>query len=100
MAAIKENSVAANFFYAAGQIQYEVIRNIFLKGIINYLDSEYPMKWIYPNLDASILGDRYRRFGFGFAAGYSSPLGPINLAFAKDSHRKGWETFFSIGFIF
>ncbi len=92
--------VAANFFYTAGQVQYELIRNLFLKGIVNYLDSEYPMKWVYPDLDASILGDRYRRFGFGFAAGYSSPLGPINLAVAKDSHRKGWETFFSIGFIF
>jgi NTE family protein len=90
--------VAANFLYTAGQVQYEVIRNLFLKGIINYLDSEYPMKWVYTDLDASILGDRYRRFGYGFAAGYNSLLGPINLAFAKDSH--GWQTFFSIGFIF
>jgi NTE family protein len=92
--------VAANFFYTAGQVQYEVVRNLFLKGIINYLDSEYPMKWVYNDLDASILGDRYRRFGYGFAAGFNSILGPINLAFAKDSHRSGWQTFFSIGFIF
>jgi hypothetical protein len=68
--------------------------------MINYLDSEYPMKWVYHDLDATILGDRYRRFGYGFAAGFNSILGPINLAFAKDSHRKGWQTFFSIGFIF
>ena len=92
--------VAANFFYTAGHVQYEVIRNLFLSGIINYLDSEYPMKWIYNDLDASILGDRYRRFGYGFAAGFNSILGPVNLAFAKDGHRKGWQTFFSIGFIF
>jgi NTE family protein len=92
--------VAANFFYTAGQVQYEVVRNLFLKGMINYLDSEYPMKWVYHDLDATILGDRYRRFGYGFAAGFNSILGPINLAFAKDSHRKGWQTFFSIGFIF
>ncbi len=91
---------AANFFYTAGHVQYEVIRNLFLSGIINYLDSEYPMKWIYNDLDASILGDRYRRFGYGFAAGFDSILGPVNLAFAKDGHRKGWQTFFSIGFIF
>ncbi len=92
--------LAANFFYTAAQVQYEVFRNLFLRGIVNYLDSEYPMKWVYTDLDPSILGDRYRRFGYGFAAGFNSILGPINLAFAKDSHRKGWQTFFSLGFIF
>jgi NTE family protein len=91
---------AANFFYASGSIQYEVIKNLFLSGIINYLDAEYPMKWLFTEIQPSKLGDRFRRFGYGFKAGYRSPLGPVTLAVAKDSHRKGWQTFFSVGFIF
>jgi len=90
----------ANFFYTAGSVQYEVFKNLFLRGTINYLDSEYPMKWVYSNIDPTKLGDRFRRFGYGFNVGYSSPLGPINIAVAKDQHRKGWQSFFSIGFIF
>ena len=91
---------AANFFYTSASMQYEIIKNLFISGVINYLDAEYPMKWIYADLQPSKLGDRFRRFGYGFEAGYRSPLGPINAGIAKDSHRKGWQSFFSIGFIF
>ena len=90
----------ANFFYTSASLQYEMIRNLFLTGILNYLDAEYPMKWFYSELQPSKLGDRFRRFGFGFKAGYRSPIGPVNVAIAKDIHRKGWQSFFSIGFIF
>lgn len=91
---------ASNFFYAGCRIQYEVVRNLFLMGKVNYLDSEYPMKWVFRNIDPSILGDRYRRLGYSLSAGYSSPLGPINLAISKDHNRQGWQSFISIGFIF
>jgi NTE family protein len=90
----------ANFFYAGGNVQYEILRNLFLQGSINYLDSEKPMMWLYSDLDPSKLGDRFRRFGYGFAVGYKSPLGPVNIALSKDHYRKGWQSFFSIGFIF
>jgi NTE family protein len=91
---------AANFFYTSVSVQYEIINNFFLSGVINYLDAEYPMKWIYSDLQPSELGDRFRRFGYGFKAGYRSPLGPINVAIAKDNYRKSWQSFFSIGFFF
>lgn len=90
----------SNFFYSSASIQYEILKNLFLRGSFNYLDSEYPMKLINTDLEASLMGDRYRRFGYAFLAGFNSPLGPINLAFGKDHYRKGWDVFFAIGFIF
>jgi len=90
---------ATNFFYAAIGLQYEVFRNVFLRGIVNYIDAEYPMKWIYNDIDASELGDRYRRFGFGFLAGYKSPLGPMAISIAKDHYRNSWKTSLIIGYV-
>ncbi|QCK16750.1 patatin-like phospholipase family protein [Mangrovivirga cuniculi] len=88
----------ANYFYSKVGIQYEVKNNLFLTAIINYLDTENPMKWIYPNVDTGLAGDRSSRFGYGMKIGYMSPVGPFAFAFAKDHYRKGWQTSLIIGF--
>jgi len=89
-----------NYFYGRVGIQYEVFKKIYLQANFNYLDTEYPVTWIYPEADIGKLGDRYRRFGYGGFIGMKSPIGPIAFAFAKDHYRKEWKTSLIIGFYY
>ncbi|MDH4294980.1 MAG: patatin-like phospholipase family protein [Cyclobacteriaceae bacterium] len=90
----------ANYFYAKLGLQYKVRNNLYLQGIFNYLDAEHPVTWIYPNADVGKLGDRYSRFGYGGAVGFSSPIGPISFSFAKDHYRERWRASLMIGFTY
>ena len=87
-----------NYFYGRVGIQYEVFKKIYLQANFNYLDTEFPVTWLYPGAEISKLGDRYRRFGYGGFIGLKSPVGPVAFAFAKDHYRKGWKTSLIIGF--
>lgn len=91
---------AANYFYGKLGLQYEVKRNFFVQALFNYLDTEYPVTWIYPDAQIEILGDRYRRFGYGATIGYKSVIGPIEIGIAKDHYRKGWRAALAIGFFY
>lgn len=93
----KEYGVA-NYFYGRIGVQYELFHNIFMQAHFNYLDTEYPVTWIYPDADIGKLGDRYRRFGYGAMIGMKSPIGPIAFAIAKDHYRKSWKTSLIIGY--
>ncbi len=90
----------ANYFYGRVGFQYEVFRNVFLQAQINYLDSEGPVTWLYPDADTGRLGDRNRRYGYGGLIGLQSPIGPIAFAFAKDHYRPNWQTSLIIGFYY
>ncbi len=92
--------VAPNYFYTKLSLQYEPIKNLFVSGIINYIDVQYPMEWIYPiNVD-NYLGGEKRRLGYGLLAGYNSPLGPISFSMAWDSQLSKTHTNINIGFWF
>jgi len=90
--------VLANYFYGRFGFQYQILNKVFLQAHFNYLDTEYPVTWIYPDADISPAGDRYRRYSYGALVGLMSPVGPISFAVAKDHFRKGWETSLIIGF--
>ncbi|MDW7692837.1 patatin-like phospholipase family protein [Flammeovirgaceae bacterium SG7u.111] len=90
----------ANYFYGKLGLQYEVKKSVFVQGVFNYLDTEYPVTWVYPDADIDKAGDSYRRYGYGGVVGLRSPVGPIAFAFAKDHHRKGWKTSLIVGFHF
>jgi hypothetical protein len=94
---IKEFGLA-NYFYGRIGVQYALLNKLFLQGHFNYLDTEYPVTWLYPDADIAKLGDRYRRFGYGAMVGLKSPIGPIAFAVAKDHYRKGWKTSLIIGY--
>jgi len=94
---LKEFGIA-NYFYGRIGFQWEVLKNVFVQGHINYLDTEHPVKWIYPEADISKVGDRYQRFGYAGLVGLKSPIGPIAFAFGKDHYRKGWQTSLIIGY--
>jgi len=69
-----------------------------MQAHFNYLDTEYPVKWIYPNADIGTLADRNRRFSYSILIGYKSPIGHISLTVAKDQFRSGLKASFMIGF--
>ncbi len=87
-----------NYFYGRLGVQWEVFHNIYLQGHLNYLDTEYPVTWVYPEADIAMLGDRYRRFGYAAFLGMKTPIGPVSVAIAKDHYRKGWKSSLIIGF--
>ena len=90
----------ANYFYGRLGLQYELRHNLFFQAHINYLDTKYPVTWIYPDADIAKLYGRYNRFGYGGLIGMKSPIGPIAFAFAKDHYQKGWKTSLIIGYYY
>ena len=90
----------ANFFYGTIGLQYKLVNNLYVQANFNYLDTEYPVIWLYPNADISLLGDRYRRYSYGGQVGFKSSVGPVSLAFAKDHFRSDWKFSLIIGFYY
>lgn len=90
--------VVPNYFYTKLVLQYEPIDNLFVSGIFNYVDVQYPMEIIYPiNVD-NYLGGEKRRIGYGMSLGYNSPLGPISFSMAWDSKLSKTQTNINIGY--
>ena len=92
--------VAPNYFYTKLVLQYEPINNLFVSGIFNYMDVQYPMELIYPITVNDYLGGYKRRIGYGMSLGYNSPLGPISFSMAWDSKRSKTHTNINVGFWF
>ena len=90
----------ASYFFGKLGLQWEAVRNLYVQGVFNYLDTEYPVKWIYPDADIGTIGDKNNSFSFGGLVGYKSPVGPLAFAFAKDHNRKSWKASLIIGFYF
>ncbi len=95
----KEFTVTS-YSYFQLMYQYEPFKDIYLQGLVNYIDGEFPMEFLLKDYESNTFGDLTRRFGFGFSAGYNSKLGPIMVALAKDIDRKNWKTYLNIGFWF
>jgi NTE family protein len=95
----KEFSMA-NYFYGRVGLQYKIRKNIFLQGHFNYLNSERPVTWFYPDADVGKFGDRTMRYGYGALVGIRSPIGPVALAVAKDHFREDWKASLIIGYYY
>jgi len=87
-----------NYFYLNLGIQWELISNMFLNITAEYIDSEYPMKWIYSNAVRNDFGAYKRRMGFSGMISYRSIIGPISIGVAKDQYFSGVNGFFSLGY--
>lgn len=92
--------VLANYFYARLGLQYELRRKLYLQLHVNYINSEYPMKWLYPDVDISSMSGHTHRYGVGLVMGYYSPVGPIMVAVSKDQYFKGVKASLAIGFYY
>ncbi|MFY0625990.1 MAG: patatin-like phospholipase family protein [Reichenbachiella sp.] len=91
---------ATSFTLLGTSIQYELLKDIYVQGTFNYIDSEYPMRTLGLTYDQADFGGEERRMGFGFSAGYRSSFGPIQLATARDTNGGTWKTYLNIGFYF
>ncbi len=88
-----------NVTYLAGGLQYEPFKKVFITGMFNYVDVQYPAKWFGRDEFESMDG-LYRRYGYSFSVGYNSFVGPVSLAMARDLDRSLWLWNFNIGYYF
>jgi hypothetical protein len=92
--------ITTNYFYGKVGLQYNIINKIYLIGLFNYIDTEFPMSWIYKDMDQSLLGGKERRYGFGAGIAVETFIGPISISVAKDQYRNYLVSNLSIGFYF
>ncbi len=89
---------ALNMSAVSVGFQWELRKDIYLAGTIDYLESEYPMKWIDTSMFTANIGSHPRRFGFSAKVSYDSMIGPITLGIGKDQYLKGVHGFFGFGY--
>ena len=59
-----------NFAAASAGFQWEFKKNIYLTGVVDYLESQYPMKWIDKAMFTESIGAHPRRLGFSGKVSY------------------------------
>ncbi len=79
-------------------LQWEMRKDIYLIGKVDYLESEYPMKLVDTAMYTANIGAYPRRLGFSGKISYDSMIGPISLGIGKDQYLKGAHGFFGFGY--
>ncbi len=92
--------ITPNYFLSKWVLQYEVVDNLFVSAMANYVDVQYPMEFFYDITLDDYLGGLRRRLGYGISLGYNSPFGPISFSMAKDSKESKLRTNLNMGFWF
>lgn len=87
-----------NYFYTGLELRYQMFSRFYLSGMVNYVDSKYPMKLFYNDISQEDLGAYPRRLGFGASLSMNSALGPITFAVAKDQYLDDIQGYINIGF--
>lgn len=98
--ASEKEYISPNYFYTKLILQYEPWNNLYVSGIMNYIDVQYPMEILYPITVDNYLAGEKRRIGYGLSFGYNSPLGPISFSMAWDSKLSKTHTNINLGFWF
>ncbi len=82
--------------------QWNISGGLFLKGKVNYLNSQYPMELIYGENRQNtfeLYGKmRTELWGGGLELAYSSPLGPIRAVVHKNTESDAVHLFVGIGY--
>jgi NTE family protein len=89
---------ALNYSALGIGLQYEMINDLFITAKVDYLESEYPMKWIDQGIFTENIGAFPRRMGFSGKISYDSMVGPIEFGLGKDQYLTGINGFFSFGY--
>ncbi len=87
-----------NYSAISASLQWEIKKDIYFIGQIDYLESEYPMKWIDNAIHTENIGTHPRRLGFSGKLSYNSMIGPIEFGIGKDQYLKGVHGFFGFGY--
>jgi NTE family protein len=86
-----------NFASLGLGLQFETFNNLFFTAFTDYLESEYPMKWIDTAIYTSDIGAYPRRLGFNFKLSYNTIVGPLEIGVGKDQYLSGAHFFFGFG---
>ncbi len=92
-----------HIFYNEILFQYQPVKDIYLELASQYMNSLYPMKWIYGDADEGVfefIDDTYSIWGYGARLSYMSIIGPVTVGMASHTETSSWNPFFSIGFYF
>lgn len=99
LGAYQREYYSQNAFYLAGGIQYEPFKKVFITGMFNYVDVEYPARW-FKSFDFEDLDGLNRRYGYTFSVAYNSFIGPVSLSMARDLDRSLWLWNLNVGYYF
>jgi NTE family protein len=94
---------ADHLFFNQMMMQFNPISNVYIQLVSQYINAEYPMKWIYSELseDSYFFGDEHHSlFGYGAMVSVNSIIGPVSAGIASHNQTNRWNAFFSIGFYF
>ena len=82
--------------------QWNFYDKLYLKAKVDYLNSEYPMKWFEPNQGSEkfkLYGQmRNDIFGFGGEIAYDSPIGPVRLVLHQNQYSDHLNVFVAVGY--
>ncbi len=87
-----------NVATASAALQWEFYKDIYFTAKADYLESQYPMKWIDNDILIENIGAFPRRLGFSSKLSYDSMIGPISLGIGKDQYLTGVHGFFGFGY--
>ncbi len=90
-----------NIFSFTLMYQYELFNNTYLQVLANYIDTQYPVQWFYPQASSVELenGD-FRQYSWGMSAGYNSIIGPIKVSIAWNRDTNTFLSNLQLGFFF
>jgi NTE family protein len=90
-----------SYFMTKFDIQYEIVKSLFLTTGANLVSVKYPGEWLGEDADTSdLLGDTTYRLGLGISAGYYSIIGPLSVGLSWDTQRQEFIGNLNIGFYF
>lgn len=95
--------IADHLFYHELMLQYEPLSNIYIQIVSQYLNTLYPMKWLYEDVENSyyyLPNEKHSLWGYGAMLSYMSVIGPVSFGIASHQETSKWNGFFSIGFYF
>ena len=97
--------ITTRFAAAAVGFQWNFYSSLYLKGKVDYLNTKYPMDWIYPMSNSSnntfSIEDKHgltSMFGFGAELAYNSAFGPVRLVLHQNQYSNQLDVFVGIGF--
>lgn len=93
---------ATSYFIGKLDLQFQLIKRLFLTAGVNYINIKYPMDWMIKDFEVNgdLNDNKIWRVGYGAALGYQTIIGPISVSASMDSHDKKLLTNFGMGFYF
>jgi hypothetical protein len=98
----RDEIIIRQFIGFSAGFQWNFVSDLYLKGKINYLNTEYPMAWMFPNQKITsfeLYGKTHTGiFGFGGEIAYNSPIGPVRLILHQNQYSNDLNVFVAVGF--